>query len=143
MSLRTENLTRCIKTLEASLAQLSRHPQDSVEYEVFRNAVVKGFELTLETTGNLLRKAIKEYVASSRFVDELSYKDVIRRAVKHSLLDSDAAVRWFKYRDNRNSTAHDYGKGFAEDTLSLMPSFLQDARAVEKTLREKLGHASA
>jgi len=25
--------------------------------------------------------------------------------------------RWFAYRDNRNDTAHDYGEGFANETL--------------------------
>jgi len=52
-------------------------------------------------------------------------------------------TRWFAYRDNRNNTAHDYGKGFAEDTLALMPTFLADARALETTLREKLSHADS
>ena len=32
-----------------------------------------------------------------------------------------------KYRDNRNTTAHDYGVGFAEETLTLLPSFISDA----------------
>ena len=51
--------------------------------------------------------------------------------------------RWFAYRDNRNSTAHDYGLGFAEETLKLMPEFLHDARGLENTLREKFGHADS
>jgi hypothetical protein len=46
-----------------------------------------------------------------------------------------------KSLDNRNSTAHDYGQGFAEETLSLMPAFLKDARCLETTLRERFGHA--
>src|SRR5437762_2786113 len=106
MSLRTENLARCIQTLERSLAQLEKAPKDSIEYEVFRNAVVKGFELTLETAGRLLRKAIKSYTPNPRSVDELTYKDVLRHAAKHALMDSAAVQRWFAYRDNRNNTAH-------------------------------------
>jgi len=141
MSLRTEHLARCIQTLEVSLAQLQKSPKDSIDYEIFRNAVVKGFELTLETTGKLLRRALKAYVGNPRIVDELTYKDVFRHAAKHGLIDNAAVQRWFAYRDNRNNTAHDYGKGFAEDTLTLIPGFVADARTIEKTLREKLGHA--
>ncbi len=63
MHLRTEHLARCLQTLEKSLAQLDLVPSDSIDYEIYRNAVVKGFELTLETTGNLLRKAVKSYTA--------------------------------------------------------------------------------
>lgn len=76
-------------------------------------------------------------------MDELTYKDVLRHAAKHGLLDSAAVERWFAYRDNRNSTAHDYGKGFAEETLVLMPDFLMDARRLETSLHEKFGHAEA
>lgn len=45
--------------------------------------------------------------------------------------------RWLKYRDNRNSTAHDYGAGFAGETLKLLPGFIDDAKRLVKIL----GHA--
>ena len=48
--------------------------------------------------------------------------------------------RWFSYRDNRNNTAHDYGVGFAEETLALMPKFITDVRDIEANLRKKFGH---
>ncbi len=66
MNLRTDNLSRCIETLESSLAKLRQAPAGSIDYEIFRNATVKGFELTLETAGKLLRKAIKSYVGNPR-----------------------------------------------------------------------------
>jgi nucleotidyltransferase substrate binding protein (TIGR01987 family) len=141
MNLRTEHLARCLQTLEKSLEQLKRVPEDSIDYEIYRNAVVKGFELTLETAGKMLRKGIKTYTGNPRTVDELNFKEVFRHAAKHGLLDLAAVQRWFAYRDNRNNTAHDYGKGFAEETLALMPDFLKDARRLESTLREKFGHA--
>jgi hypothetical protein len=123
--------------------KLQSAPAGGIEYEVFRNATVKGFELTLETAGKLLRKALKAYMANPRSVDELVYKDVLRGAAKHGLLAPAALERWFAYRDNRNSTAHDYGEGFAEETLALLPGFIEDARLVECKLRERFGHADA
>jgi nucleotidyltransferase substrate binding protein (TIGR01987 family) len=143
MNLRTEHLSRSIQTLETSLAQLRKAQAGSIDYEIFRNATVKGFELTLETAGKLLRKAIKSYVGSPRAIDELTYKDVLRHAAKHGLLDSPAVERWFQYRANRNNTAHDYGEGFAEETLALLPDFIKDARRIETTLCEKFGHADS
>ncbi|WP_129127405.1 nucleotidyltransferase substrate binding protein [Geomonas oryzae] len=143
MHLNTDHFARCIRTLESSLTLLAASASDSIEYEIYRNAVVKGFELTLETGGKLLRKALKAYTGSPREVDGLTYKDVLRHASKHGLLDSDAVERWFLYRDNRNSTAHDYGVGFAVDTLKLLPSFIIDARALETTILERLGDAEA
>lgn len=120
---------------------MQRTQAGSIDYEIFRNATVKGYELTLETAGKLLRKAVKSYVGNPRAVDELVYKDVLRHAAKYGLLDNAAVERWFAYRDNRNSTAHDYGAGFAEETLKLLPDFIKDARHVEKTLRERFSHA--
>ena len=143
MGLSTTHYARCIQTLESSLGLLGQAEADSIDYEVFRNAVVKGFELTLETAGKLLRKALKTYSGSPRAVDELTYKDVLRQAAKHGLLSTAEVTRWFAYRENRNNTAHDYGRGFAEETLALMPAFLMDARALETVLRERLGHADS
>src|SRR5580704_156778 len=90
MNLRTEHLARSLQTLEKSLEQLKSVPEDSIDFEIYRNAVVKGFELTLETAGKLLRKAIKTYTGNPRAVDELTFKDVFRHAVKHGLLDAAA-----------------------------------------------------
>lgn len=131
MKLNTEHLGRCIQTLESSLELLQRSEADSIEYEIYRNATVKGFELALETAGKLLRKAIKPYFASSRAVDELYFKELFRHAAKHGLLSVEAAERWFLYRDNRNVTAHDYGEKFAEETLKLLPGFIADAKQLK------------
>lgn len=143
MPLNTDHLLRCIQTLESSLAMLQRAEAGSIEYEVFRNAVVKGFELTLETTGKLLRKALKAYGGSPKAVDDMFYKDVLRHAAKHGLLSVEEVERWFAYRDNRNDTAHDYGEAFAQQTLVLLSGFVVDARVLEAVLREKLGGLDA
>jgi glucose-6-phosphate-specific signal transduction histidine kinase len=108
MNLNAHHLLRCIQTLQSSLTHLQAADTQSIEYEIFRNATVKGFELTLETAGKPLRKALKSYMGNPRAVDELTYKDVLRHSAKHLLLSEDAIERWFKYRDSRNDTAHDY-----------------------------------
>ena len=142
MNLNTDHLLRRIQTLESSLDLLQKaqktHP-GSIDYEVFRNAVVKGFELVLEISGKLLRKALKAYGGDPKAVDELFYKDVLRHAGKHGLLSIAEIERWFVYRDNRNNIAHDYGVGFANETRALMPDFIADARHLEVTLRGKFG----
>jgi len=130
MTLNTDHLERCIDTLDSALDMLSRSNPRDIEYEVFRNAAVKGFELTLETSGKLLRKTLKPYFATPKEVDRLTFKDVFRHAAKHGILSVEAVERWFRYRDNRNSTAHDYGEGFAEETLKLLPDFSADVRAL-------------
>lgn len=142
-NLNTDHLLQCIRTLESSLIRLESSETESIDYEVFRNATIKGFELTLETSGKLLRKALKAYSAAPRDVDELTYKDLFRHAAKHGILDTQSVERWFFYRDNRNSTAHDYGIVFAKTTLKLLPQFIKDARELQRILQSKLGLPNA
>jgi len=139
MKLNTNHLGRCIQTLESSIERLQRSEPESIDYEIYRNATVKGFELALETTGKLLRKALKPYFASSRAVDELYFKQLFRHGAKHGLMMVGEVERWFAYRDNRNTSAHDYGETFAEETLRLLPTFITDA----KRLKERLDRAEA
>jgi nucleotidyltransferase substrate binding protein (TIGR01987 family) len=139
MPINTKHLERCIKTLESSLEHLNAAKKNSIDYEIFRNAVIKGFELSLETTGKLLRKTLKSFHGNPRAVDALTYKEILREAAKSSLIDPGAIERWFQYRDNRNNTAHDYGEDFAEETLCLLPPFLQDVKALQKIIEKKLG----
>ena len=130
MSIDTTFLRRCIATLELALEHLTGVAEKEIVYDLHRAACVKEFELVLEQSGKLLRKRLAPYFASNRQADRLVFKDLFRHAAKHGLIDSDAVERWLRYRDNRNQTAHDYGSGFAEATLKLLPGFISDANAL-------------
>ena len=132
--LNTEFLTRCIDTLEKSYELLGRSEKDSIDYEMYRNSLVKSFELALEQSGKLLRKKITPYFASKKQADALIFKDIFRQAGLRGLLDAAEVERWLKYRDNRNSTAHDYGEIFAEETLTLIEDFLRDAKKLQTVI---------
>lgn len=128
---------RTAATLEQALLAMDRTPVgDVVMYDLFRNAAIRSFELSLETAGKLLRKALKAFGSSPRSVDGLVFNDVLRHAGKHALLDEAAVERWLAYRANRNNTAHDYGEGFANVTLRLLPSYLDDLRALAAALQK-------
>lgn len=136
MSINTEFLVRCIGTLEAAHAALPDHEPDSVMYDIYRAACVKEFELALEQSGKLLKKRLRPYFASNRQADRLNFKDCFRHAAKHGLMSMEACERWLTYRDNRNSTAHDYGEHFAEATLKLLPKFIADATELAAVISE-------
>lgn len=112
-------------------------PEGTIEYEMYRNSLVKGFEMTIEQSGKLLRKRLEPFFATKQALDKLTYKDLFRHALKHSLLTEDAVNRWFEYRDNRNNTAYDYGQGFAEETLNLIDSFLADAKLLMSVIENE------
>ena len=128
MELNTEYLTRCIETMEKAYTLIKQTNEGTVDYEMYRNSLVKGFEMTLEQSGKLLRKVLVPYLSSKKAVDTLTFKDLFRHAYKYSLITNEEAERWMKYRDNRNNTAHDYGRAFAEETLLLIDDFLRDVK---------------
>ena len=130
MSVNTEFLRRCLDTLERALDGLTRTDPDDIAYDIYRAACVKEFEIVLELSGKLLRKYLAAFFASNRQTDRLTFKDLFRYAAKHRLIEPDSCERWLEYRDNRNNTAHDYGEGFAETTLKLLPNFIDDAKAL-------------
>lgn len=137
MALNVEHLLRTAATLEQALLALEKTTQpDDILYDLYRNAAIKSFELSLETAGKLLRKALKAYGGAPRSVDALVFNDVLRHASKHGLLDEAAVTRWLAYRANRNNTAHDYGESFANETLTLLPGYLADVRVLAIKLQE-------
>ncbi|MCD8377625.1 MAG: nucleotidyltransferase substrate binding protein [Candidatus Gastranaerophilales bacterium] len=137
MIISTEYLSKCIKTLEKSYSMLKQSEENSVDYEMYRNSLVKSFEMSIEQSGKLLRKILAPYFGTKKSVDRLSFKDLFRHAHKHSLMNEEEIIRWFKYRDNRNDTTHDYGQSFAEETLVLIEDFLKDVKQL-KLLVEKV-----
>ena len=118
MSIDTEFLRRCLDTLEHSLKELKRRDPEEIAYDAYRAACVKEFEIILEQSGKLVRKVLSAYFPDNRQADRLVFKGLFRHATKHGLIDSEICKRWLLYYDNRNDTAHSYGKSFAERTIN-------------------------
>lgn len=123
----TTYLERCIAALSQAYFLLQKTDLQSVEYDMYRSACVKEYEIILEQCGKLLSKILKPYFYSPKAVDKLHFKDIFRQAVLRSLLTPETCERWLQYRDNRNNTTHDYGVNFAQETLVLLPTFIADA----------------
>lgn len=136
MTIDTTYLKRCISALEKAHESIQKYSQDDLEYDIFRSAVIKEFEIILEQSGKLLKKVLKPFFHSSRAVDSLYFKDIFRQAGLHGLLDTEEVERWLEYRDNRNTTVHDYGEGLAFETLKLIPQFIKDAKNLTKVIDE-------
>lgn len=135
MNLNTDHLSRCIQTMRSALALYERAEPESIDQEIFRNAIVKGYELTQETAFKLLKKALKDFGHGAKKLDATPIKEILRLAATHGLMTLDEVERWFAYQDNHNSTAHDYGEGFARETLVLLPGFIADVVRLEARLQ--------
>jgi nucleotidyltransferase substrate binding protein (TIGR01987 family) len=114
--------------LQRAYNLLSKYDKEEIEYEIYRSAVIKEFEIILEQSGKLLKKVLKPYLHTNRAVDKLMFKDIFRQAGLHDLLSVDEVGRWLEYRDNRNSTSHDYGEFLANETLVIIEKFIVDVK---------------
>ena len=133
----TTFLEKCILALETVLQLLQKTKKDSLEYEIYRASTIKEFEIILEQSGKLLKKCLKPYFHSSKEVDNLAFKAIFKQAGNHGLLKIEEVKRWLEYRDNRNTTSHDYGVALAEKTLPLLPQFILDARALSQVIKKQ------
>ena len=135
-SLNTDFYCRCLNSLKQALEALNENiSNDDILIDIYRSASVKEFEILLEQSGKLLKKCLKPYFATTKEVDKLTFNDIFRHAGKVSLLSLEEVDRWLHYRKVRNSTAHDYGESFAEETLLILPAFIKDAIHIEKVFR--------
>lgn len=64
--IQTAFLQRCIDTLEKSYTMLQSAEEGSIDYELYRNSLVKSFDMTMEQSGKLLRKKITPYFSSKK-----------------------------------------------------------------------------
>jgi hypothetical protein len=84
MKIETAYYDRCIDTLEKAYGLLLKADRELIDYDMYRSACIKEFEIILEQSGKLLRKALKPYFHSSKAVDKLYFNDVFRQAVLRS-----------------------------------------------------------
>ena len=122
----TTYIKKCNQALGRANLEIKKYSQDDFMYEMYRSAIIKEFEIILEQSGKLLKKVLRAYFHSNKAVDKLVFKDIFREAGLHSLLSIDEVERWLIYRDNRNSTAHDYGVNLADEILVLIEQFIKD-----------------
>ena len=137
MDISYEYLDKCIATLNRAYSFLLKSDPDGIEFEMYRSACIKEFEIILEQSGKLLRKRLRSYLHSIKAVDKLIFKDVFRHAALRGLLSDAEVERWLQYRDNRTNTAHDYGVNFAEETIVLLPQFITDATHLASVLKSQ------
>ncbi len=63
MTINTDHLDSCARTLGSSLDRYRQAQLGSIDQEIFRNAIIKGYELTQETGFKLLKRALQDYIA--------------------------------------------------------------------------------
>ena len=131
------SLENCLASVQRAYAGLLGKPAESFEYEIYRSACVKEFELLLEVTVKVVKRVLREYVTSTGALAEMTFKEVLRTAAHSNLLTLAEVDKWFLYRDIRNGSAHEYGADLATRVITVLPAFIQSSESLLTTLRRR------
>jgi nucleotidyltransferase substrate binding protein (TIGR01987 family) len=97
-----------------------------------RSAVIQSFEFTYELAVRSTRRVLIERAESADLVNDLSFNDLVRRALDAGLpMQLDV---WRHWRDLRNATSHAYDEDRANEVALAAADFAVDVGLLLKAL---------
>ena len=104
-----------------------------------RAGAIQAFEFTYELSVGMIKRYLEQISANPAEVEEISFRNLLRRAGQQGLLRSELDV-WMRYRAQRGATSHTYNNETAQRVFQAIPEFLDEARFLLRGLREKNEH---
>lgn len=111
---------------------------DKNQPELIQEAVAESVIQRFETCYDCMWKVLKRYLMEELGIPEVpnSPKPIIRLGFENNLFASTHEL-WLSYADARIDTSHDYSGEKAQDALSLMADFVDDAIGLYQTISGK------
>ena len=129
----TTSLGNAVRRLREGLVRSEREPMD----EQVRDGLIQRFEFTYELTHKMLKRYLKETVASPDEIERMPFADLIRTANAQGLLRGDWPA-WRRFREMRARTSHTYDAEVASQVASAIPGFLEEAEHFYAELQRRL-----
>jgi nucleotidyltransferase substrate binding protein (TIGR01987 family) len=124
---------RALEQLELAVKARSANPADAF----IRDAVIQRFEFTYELSIKMLRRYMRSIAASNNEVDELTFRELLRRAGELRLLQGDV-LNWLDFRQARTDTVHTYNESRAIEVAATAAGFAVEARVLLERLQERI-----
>lgn len=128
------SLSKAVTTLEEALIQREKEPHNTF----VRDACIQRFEYTYELSHKMLKRYLEEVSANPAEIDDMTFQDLIRKGFERGLLSKDLS-EWKLFRKSRGTTSHTYDADKAEQVLTVVPDFFEEARYLLTKLEEKNG----
>ena len=125
-----EPLRRALAQLHEAIAFWNAQMEGSALKPHLRSAVIQSYEYTYELAVRTLKRVLVERAESASAINDLSFNDVLRRALDAGF-ETDLDT-WRHWRDLRNSTSHAYDEQRAQAVAQEVPQF---ATAMEQLLK--------
>ncbi len=126
-------LERALGQLDIAIAARAASPADAL----IRDAVIQRFEFTYELSIKMLRRYLRLIAASEDEVNELTFREIIRRASDLRLIQNDVLI-WLDFRQARTDTVHTYNEIRAVEVAEAAQRFAGEARMLLNNLKERI-----
>ena len=93
-----------------------------------RSSVIQSFEFSYELSVRAARRVLIERAESADLVRDLSFNDLLRRALDAGF--PMALDAWRRWRDLRNGTSHAYDEERAQEVALAALAFVEDANSL-------------
>jgi nucleotidyltransferase substrate binding protein (TIGR01987 family) len=136
-SLDFSNLQDAITQMKESLFFLeSELAKDQRLYAQFRSAAIQAFEYSYELAHKSLKRFLQTTMPSAEIIAGMSFPELIRTGYEQGLLKNSWSI-WKEYRDARNASSHAYSGQVADEVLTKIPAFLEEALYLHRKLDTK------
>lgn len=126
------SLVNALLRLEEALQAHGAAPENTL----YRDATIQRFEFSYELSHKMLKRYLEMASPNPAGIDEMAFPDMIRTASEQGLLRS-GWDRWKDYRKARSITSHTYDEEKAKQVMTIIPDFLQEARALLGELQKR------
>jgi len=128
-------LQKSLKHLELQYENYCNSQYRNELTELDKDGIAESTIQRFETCYDTLWKTLKRYLVEVLGIPEVpnSLKPILRLAFDNQLFAA-PIEQWLKYADTRVSTAHDYDQEKAEECLTIMQDFIDDAVGLYQTL---------
>lgn len=123
---------RAVERLAEGLARHRACPHD----DEVRDGVIQRFEYTYDLATKMVRRALSAGEDTPGQTDRMSFAAMIRTAWEKGLTKG-GFTDWHRFRDDRNKTSHTYREEVANEVMSRIPAFLEEARFVLARIEER------
>jgi nucleotidyltransferase substrate binding protein (TIGR01987 family) len=130
-----DKLKKSLKHLELQFENL-KHAEDRPELtDIDREGIAESVIQRFETCYDTLWKTLKRYLSEEIGLADTpnSPKPILKLAGQNDLFSA-PVEQWLKYADARVNTAHDYSGEKAEECLTIMADFIDDAIGLYQTM---------
>lgn len=131
MALDFSSLKRALVNFEKAIIRAEADKSD----EEIRDAVIQRFEYSYELSWKMLKRQLELESANSEIYDKMSFRELIREGAESGYIRN--PEMWFKFREARNKTSHNYEEKNAKEVYLVAITLLEEARDLLNSMENR------